>query len=167
MTRGQAFSKFLHYFPEVDLPQTIAEENLRYYSSENHVLPPDLIRQFLHSTMSSEEEDYLEFIPCFKLKNTQDWHAIVYWKAALLSYEFVLSTYNKNGIRLAQKVIAGMRSDGKSVIRSIATIDEEWIINIVIGEQASAEDLYDTANSRILGFELMADGSIISHQNEL
>ncbi len=153
------------YFPEQDLPQTLSEENLGYYSSENHVLPPDLIRHFLIYE-HTEDDEYVEYVPCFKIKNTENWHAVIYWRAELLNYNFVLACYNKNGILLAKQVLAGINSDGKNLLKSIATIDEDWVIKVIIGEQSEGEYLYDTNKSFITSYELMADGSIISQQEE-
>ena len=145
------------------MPQTVSEENLTYYSSENFVLPPDLIRQFLLQSEEEIDEEYTEFIPCFRLKDTRDWFAIIYWKAELLNYSFILAIYDKNGILKNRRILAGTVSDGTSVVKSIATIDEDWIVQAIIGKQSHGQELYDTSSSTVASFELMPDGTIISH----
>ena len=76
-------------------------------------------------------------------------------------YDYILASYDKNGVLINRKVIAGLRSDGQSVKRSVATIDEDWIINIIVGEQDQQEELYDPLKSQPMAMELMGTGEII------
>jgi len=102
-----------------------------------------------------------EYIACNQIPDTEKFHAVVYWRAKLLEYDYILATYDKNGVLINKKVIAGVRSDGKVVKRSIATIDEDWIIHVVAGEKDEKDDLYDPALSQSMTLELMASGDII------
>ena len=161
MTRGESFSAFLKYFPKEKLPITLSEENIGYFSSNNPPLPQELIRRFLLQNMEIEDDEYTEYVACCKIPKTEKIHAIVYWKGGLLSYEYTLVTFNKNGVLIDRKVIAGTKSNGSSIVRSIATIDENWIINVVIGQQENADDLYDPSGSKNMSLELKANGEII------
>ena len=161
MTRSQSFSSFLKYFSKESLPVTLSEENVAYFSSSNPPLPQDLIRRFIMQNSEEEDDEFTEYIPCCKIPKTDNMHAIVYWKGGLLSYEYVLATYNKNGILIDRKIIAGTKSDGKSIIKSIATIDDNWIITVVVGQQDQSQQLYDPSGSKNMTLELMATGEII------
>ena len=161
MTRRQSFSSFLSYFSKEALPVTLSEENVTYFSSTNPPLPQDLIRRFIAQNTPYEDDEYTEYIPCCKIPKTDKMHAIVYWKGGLLSYEYVLATFSANGVLIDRKIIAGTKSDGKSIIKSIATIDENWIITVVVGQQDETQQLYDPSGSKNMTLELMATGEII------
>ncbi len=159
MTRSKSFSSFLKYFSKESLPVTLSEENVTYFSSTNPPLPQDLIRRFIEQN-SEDDDEYTEYIPCCKIPKTDKMHAIVYWKGGLLSYEYVLATFNKNGVIIDRKIIAGTKSDGKSIIKSVATIDENWIITVVVGQQDESQQLYDPSGSKNMTLELLATGEI-------
>ncbi len=159
MNRGEAFEAFLSYFSEEPLPVTLSEENLPFFSSKNPVLPQNLIRKFL--LFGDEPDAYTEYVSCCKIPGTKDIHAVVYWRGKLLEYDFILQTYNQNGVPLYKKVIAGIRSDGSNVKHSVATIDEDWIIHIIAGEQVNTEFRYNPLKSQAMSMELLASGEII------
>lgn len=161
MTRTEAFNFFLKHFSNEKLPVTLSDETIHYFDSKNRVLNDDVIRQFIQQGESEEKDDYTEYIACNYIPNTKDFHAVIYWKGSLLSYDFILATFNKNGILISKKVIAGVRSDGLSVHRSVATIDEDWIITIVTGSQIEKEGRYDPLTSQHVSMELLPNGEII------
>ena len=142
------------------MPVTLSDENITYFSSANPPLAQELIRRFIAQDTAEEDDEYTEYIPCCKIPNTDKMHAIVYWKGGLLSYEYVMATMDKNGVLIDRKVIAGTKSDGKSIIKSIATIDENWIITVVVGQQDQSQQLYDPSGSKNMTLELMASGEI-------
>ncbi len=159
MTRSQSFSAFLEYFSEEKLPITLTEENVTYFSNRNPPIPQELIRRFIAQN-TTEDDEYTEYIACCKIPKTDKIHALIYWKVGLLSYEYVLVTYNKNGVIIDRKVVAGTKLDGNRIIHSVATIDENWIVNVVVGQQKESEKLYDPAGSKNVSLELMANGEI-------
>lgn len=167
MTRAQAFKVFLKHFSKETLPITLSDENISYFDLKNRPLSGDVIRQFILQGQPSPEEDVAEedemteYIACNIIPDTKNFYAVVYWKGMLLEYDYILATYNKNGVLLSRKVIAGLRSDGQNVRRSVATIDEDWIISIVAGEQVQNEKHYNPLKSKIITMELMANGEII------
>lgn len=144
------------------LPITLSQDNLPYFSTLNPPLSDALIRRFLlQGEAQPDLEDMTEFVPCCRIPETGKIHAVVYWKGMLLSYEFMLATFDANGVLLAKKVLAGIKSDGTKVKHAIATIDEDWVISIMSGVQSNESDLYDPANSFITSMELLANGEII------
>lgn len=162
MTRAESFKAFLSCFSKENLPITFSDENIIYFSQMNKSLDEDFIRRFIRQgEKESQDDEFTEYIACCKIPDTQDIHAIVYWKGGLLQYDYILATYDKNGVLIAKKVIAGIRSDGKVVVKSIATMDEDWIIHIIVGEQDRDEILYNAQNSQSMTMELMVNGEII------
>jgi hypothetical protein len=162
MTRAESFQSFLSCFSKESLPLTFSDENIIYFSKFNKTLPPELIRRFiLQGEKESSDDEFTEYIACCIIPDTNDIHAIVYWKGGLLQYDYILATFDKNGVLIAKKTIAGIRSDGKALRRSIATMDEDWIIHIVVGEQSEDEQLYNPQKSKSMSMELMISGEII------
>ncbi len=161
MTRGQSFTTFLKCFSKEALPVTLSEDSILYFSSNNSPLPQELINRFLLQQSKEEDDEYTEYIACCKIPETDKMHALVYWRGGLLSYEFVLITLDKNGVLLDRKIIAGTKSDGQKIIRSIATIDQDWIIHVVVGQQENENMYYDPSKSKNMTLELMANGEIV------
>ena len=161
MTRSQAFKSFLKYFSKEKLPITLSDESIRYFDKKNEALNQDVIRQFIKQGDAEVDDELTEYVACCKIPDTTSFHAVIYWKAKMLSYDFVLATYNKNGVLIDRKVIAGVRSDGRDVHQSVATIDEEWIVTIVAGSQFGEEENYNPIKSQHTSLELMANGEII------
>ncbi|NJL74489.1 MAG: hypothetical protein HC892_05050 [Saprospiraceae bacterium] len=59
-----------------------------------------------------------------------------------------------------RRVIAGTFSDGKSVTKSIATFEDDWIILTMTGQMTNEHEVYDATSSKILEMELLPDGTI-------
>ncbi len=153
------FTGFLDFFPELELPITLNEEIHHLFSEKNKVLNQAAIQAFI-LPYEEEVDELTEFIPCFKIPETHDFHAIVYWKAELMSYSFTLASFSKSGVLIDRRVIAGTYSDGKRLTKSIATIDEDWTIFIVSGQSDHASSDYNAASSKTHQLELLPDGVI-------
>lgn len=154
------FNMFLSAFPGIDLPVTLTEENLTDF--QKHTLPLSIgaISAFI-VPVEGPMDDFVEYVPCFRLKDTHDFHAIVYWKGELMKHRYILVTYDLQGQPIANAVIAGILYDGAAVIRSVATMDEDWIINIVEGDLPDDYDQYAPQRSRAYQMELLATGEIV------
>jgi len=154
-----SFEHFLEKFPEIELPITLSDDSAIEFSKNNDPLPSQMIQQFI----DGEEDEFTEYIACVRIPNTYDIHAIIYWKAALMNYQYVLATYDKKGKLIDKSVVAGTYSDGKSLTKSVATIDEDWIIYIVSGQAAADAPTYDPTTSNVFNLELLATGEIITN----
>lgn len=153
------FDLFLSAFPEVKLPVSISEETIHVLSQQNIALNERLVREFI-LPYEEEVDDLTEFVACFRLAEIEDFHAIVYWKASVMNYQYVLATFTKSGVLVDKAVIAGTFSDGKVITRSYARIDEDWSITIVSGQTEGSADYYDASSSRTTEMELLPDGKI-------
>ncbi len=156
-----SFVGFLARFPEIELPVTLTEESHHDFGRTNDPLTADMIAQYITPLEIEPADEFTEYIPCFRIPNTYDFHAIVFWKAGLMTYEYVMVTYTKKGISINKRIIAGTKTDGEQLLRTVATIEEDWIIYCVRGVAPANDPSYDPTTSESLHLELLASGEII------
>jgi hypothetical protein len=154
-----SLESFLSKFPEINLPVVLSSDTHLTFSKKNELLHTLHIEQFIEIIEGKETDEFTEFIPCFSIPQTKDFHAVVYFKAGLLDYYYVLATFSKWGELIDKKVIAGTFSDGKNIAQSVATIDEDWTIHVVTG-QSDPNESYDAAQSTAFELEILPNGSI-------
>ncbi len=154
------FNQFLQKFPEVKLPISITEESASEFSLDNDPLPQKAIEDFI-LPMEEEFDDLTEFVPGFRIEGLKDIQAVLYWKAGLLNYQYILATFEKTGKLIDRQVIAGTVSDGRSLVRTVARIDEDLTIYMVSGLAEGSEDEYDASTSTAKEMELLPDGRMI------
>ncbi len=167
MSKNKAtFRQFVNFFPEVELPVHLTDDTLSVFSKENKALPAPMVSDFIVKYDNTEPDEYTEYIPCFKIPETENFIGLIYWKAQLLNYEYHLVTYDTKGQFITGKVIAGIISNGNTLIKSVATIDEDWIIHIVTGEDDARNPNYTADNSKAYTMELLSTGDIIFSLND-
>jgi hypothetical protein len=159
------FKIFLEFFPEVELPVTLGEFTHLEFEKENEILPVSVIKTFLEPIQEVESDEHTEYIPGFRIKDTFGFYALVYWKASLMGYHYILSTFTQNGEFIDQRVLAGTLFDGRDIFESVATIGTDWEIVIVSGKKSSESGFYDPAGSTTIRLELLPEGAI-SHIGE-
>ncbi len=156
-----SFSHFLEKFPEIKLPVTLGEEAHHAFSQKNDPLHPAMIEQFILPYEEVPADEFTEFVPCMRIPDTHDFHAIIYWRAMLMAYQYTLATFTKKGELIDQKVIAGTISQGETLTTSVATIEDDWTIYIVSGQTAQGRPgHYDPTQSTANKFELLPEGQI-------
>lgn len=155
-----SFEQFLDYFPETKLPVTLSEDAAHRYSQINEPFHQLAIEQFIHP-IETEYDELTEFVPCFRIPETHAFHAVVYWKAGLMNYQYVLATFTKKGELIDRRVLAGTFVQGDVMTQSVATIEEDWMIYVVSGQGLAHDDLYEAGRSRAFELELLPDGLII------
>ncbi len=155
-----SFAQFLEQFPTIELPISLGDQSHLDFSRHNEPLPPLMIAAFLQPIEVVEDNEYTEYIACFKIPKTYDFHAIVYWKAELLNYTYTLATFSKKGELIAKRVIAGTFANEDTITQSVATIDDDWMIYILSGQNKGATN-YDPTNSKKMDLELLPDGLIV------
>lgn len=155
------FADFLKKFPQVELPVSLTNESHFVFSRENDVLPTVLVEEFI-IPYDEEVDEFTEYIPCLQLPDQNDFYGIVYWKASLLVYEYILITYDKTGKFITKQVIAGLKTNLDSVLQRLAVIDEELIITIAEGAQLDADRSdYDPGSTKAYHMEILSSGDII------
>lgn len=157
-----SFSHFLEKFPEIDLPVTLNDESHHLFSRENDPLPEPMIAQFIHPVEEEADDECTEYITCFRLKDTHGFHAVVYWRAGLMNYHYMMVTFTKQGDIIDKRVIGGTFSDGETLTQAVGTIDEDWEILIVSGQSPTGRgSSYDAATSTAYKLDLLPDGTIV------
>ena len=155
------FADFLAKFPEIDLPITLADDLHHTFSAENDPLSAEMIEQFIQPSEEKETDELTEFIAGFRLKDTFDVHALVYWRAGLLDYQYILLTFDKKGTAIDRRVLGGTHVEGSIITKSVATIDPDWTIYVVSGQTVEEAD-YEAGASRTFELELLPDGRVVN-----
>lgn len=151
----------LDFFPEVELPIEVTENLVMTAESVNKVLPAAVIEQYIVEWEGSEAfDEFTEFVPILRIRDAEEFHAFLYWKGGLMKYEYILVTLNKNGEFITRKPIASTLSDGNTIKKSVAKIDEDMIIHIMAGEN-EANGKYDPTRSQAFNMEILYSGDII------
>ncbi len=157
------FAQFLAKFPEIELPVVLNDEAHHTFSTENSPLAEAMIAQYILPTEPEEADEMTEFVPCFKLPKTEGFHAVVYWRAGLMNYQYVLVTFAKKGQLIDRRVIAGTFVNGQMITQSVATINEENEIFVASGQSDAQDETYDPASSTAYELELLPDGLIVNN----
>jgi len=159
LKKNLAFEAYLEAFQEIDLPITLTEDLSSVFSSENIPLKDEQIAEFI-ATIDDEIDEYTEFVPCFQLKETEFFKAVVYWKGMLMESKYIITIYSLEGVPIRIKELSKISHDELGVTRSIATIDEDWLILIAKGTDDLQDD-YDPQKSQMLVLEILPDGQIM------
>lgn len=154
------YQHFLSKFPKIKAPITLTEEDARVYSAENQPLPHKLISEYI-LPYDEDFDDLTEYVPCIRLTEPKKFDAVVYWKASLMNYQYILMTFEKNGKPIMKKAVAGTFSNGKRIMRSVARIDKDMSVYIMTGPTDKEDELYEASNSTTIELELLPDGKII------
>lgn len=160
---NQDFPKFLEKFPPVEMPITLGEDDHHTFSTENEPLSEALVEQFIFPFEKTPADEFTEYVPCFSIAGTEKFHALIYWKASLLTYEYILATFLPDGRAINRRVIAKTLVREDKIHRSVATIDEDLIILVAQSAANAADDSFDPEATRTFNFEILANGEIIEY----
>ncbi len=164
-TDKNTFRKLLSYFPEIELPVTLTSETHHIFSKENKPLPEVLIRSYLKGS-DGDLGEFEEYIACFQLPRAESFVGLVYWKADLMKYQYVLVTFDQHGQQVASQIIAGTKSNGETILKRVATFDAEGVIYIAEGVGQADERHYQAGNSRNYQLEILPSGDILHMMND-
>ncbi|MBT8230306.1 MAG: hypothetical protein KJO50_08605 [Bacteroidia bacterium] len=165
MSLPQTLEELLQYFPEINPPVTLSEDMAVSFSKHNRPIPISIVDKVFNAWDSLDE--YTELVPCFQIDTEDHLYTLVYWKASLMTHEFILVNLDAQGVLISKKVIAGTISDGDRVIRSVARIDEDNCIYVTVGEVQNPDQSYNSASSKAYRFEILPDGEISGNQEEI
>ena len=162
MARKISFADFISKFPPVTLPVTLGEDTHHVFGLENDPLSDALISEFIHPLEAVVPDDeFTEYIPCFGIADTEKFIALVWWKAELLNYEYVLATFGLKGDVISRQVIAGTSARDGKVYRAVAVINEEHEISIAEGVSEDGNMLFDPTSSKTRFMEILISGEIV------
>ena len=161
MAKEIQLKDLLSFFPEVELPIEFTDELVIAADSVNKVLPASIIEEYIVKWEGGEQfDEFTEFVPILRIKEAEEFHALVYWKGGLMKYEYVLVTLDRLGIFITRRIIASTLSDGSTVKKSVSKIDQDMIIHIMAGENRVNEK-YDPSRSQAFNMEILPSGDII------
>ncbi|MBP7273049.1 MAG: hypothetical protein KA974_04370 [Saprospiraceae bacterium] len=157
------FETFLQSFPLVKFPVTIREDTYQEMGENNPPLGAEMIAKYLACFNETGDDDEMtEYIACFSLPKANAFVGVIFWKAGLLTYDYFLATYTHAGMPLDCLRVAGTTVERETIIQAIATIRDDWNVNIIQGRYAaSGAALPVAANSKPSVFEVLDDGKIV------
>ena len=161
MAKNIQFEDLFEFFPEVETPIEVTEDLVMTADSVNKVLPAAIIDAFIIPWEGGDPlDEFTEIVPILKIQGTEEFHAFIYWRGGLMKYEYILVTTDKNGKFITRKPIASTLSDGKTIKKSVAKIDEDLIIHIMAGEN-EVDGKYDPERSQAFNMEILFSGDVI------
>ena len=142
------------------MPVTLGEETHHAFSTENSPLPDGMIAQFITPLEKEAPDEFTEYVPCFAIDCNEKYIALVWWKAGLLLYQYILATFTEKGEAIDQKTIAFTLVDGQNVRRAVASIDEDLAIHIAEG--TATNNIFDPEKSLTRLMEILPNGVIVN-----
>jgi hypothetical protein len=158
----QDYTAFIDLFETIDPPFTLTEETINLME-KSIPIPQHFISDFIKH-WEAEQDEFTEYVPILKLPPQKEYDALIYWKASLLKYEYILVTLQK-GLLKARKVICSKIIEGDTIKSSAARIDHDNIIYIMAGGTFDSEN-YNPESSQAFAMEIMEDGDIIFMMDE-
>ncbi len=152
--------QYFKFFPVLELPVLLTEEVAIEFSRKNKPLTLEAVQEFI-IPIESEIDEFTEFVPCFRLPDTELFTGIVYWKASLLKKEYLMVTYDLKGNFICRRSIASSFLEEENIKKSVARIDENMTISIVAGHNESASTEYDPKQSKVFKIDIADDGQLI------
>ena len=126
------FSEFIEFFPLLDPPFSLLPD-IGQIPSDTLPLPGYLLEAFILPFEGEEADELTEYIPYGRISSTKGFYALIYWKAGLMQYEYILATYNLQGEAISHAIIGGLRSDDEGLLHSVAVIQPNLSITIAEG----------------------------------
>jgi hypothetical protein len=126
------FTEFIDFFPLLELPFNLLPD-LEEIPSDGLPLPAHLLDAFILPIEGGEVDEFTEYIPYGRIEGLKDFHAIIYWKAGLMQYEFVLVTFSLEGLPISHAIIGGMRTEDNGILHSVAVVHPDLSITIAEG----------------------------------
>lgn len=159
---------FVQLFPLIEPPITMTDESIFALSKNNKLINLDVADQF----MSTFEPDYeagleREYIPCVRLALSDEFHSLIYWRAAALNYEYYLINVDKRGKLLSRRLIGGLIAKDDTFVRLAVSVDANYIFYVAaqlidgpsdVGDSIHAE----TLDAQTFSLEVLPDGSIVT-----
>lgn len=127
------FEDFLEYFQEYELPLSLLPD-LDQVPSNPPPVPAELLDRYIIPFEAAEAEDeFVEYIPYGRFASQNKFHAVVYWKASVLRYEFILATFSWEGDPLSHAIVGGIRYEDEGILHSVGVIQPDFKITIAEG----------------------------------
>ncbi len=159
------FAEFIEFFPELELPLSLLPD-INQIPVDPLPLPEVLQEAYILPFEAHELDEYTEYVPFGRLAGTKDFHAMVYWKAGLLRYEYILATYSNEGTPLSHAIVGGIRYEEEGALHSVAVVNEDLQIIIAEGLVDTALLGMDPAQTQTYQMAILPTGIISYQTNE-
>ena len=159
------FAEFIEFFPALDLPISLLPD-VGQIPSDPIPLPGILQDTFILPFESDEVDEFTEYLPFARINGLNDYYAMIYWKAGLLRYEYILATYSKEGEPLSHAIVGGLRYEDEGVLHSVAVIHEDLSITIAEGIAESDDAGMNPDQTQTYQMAISPTGIITYETNE-
>jgi len=136
----------LEYFPEVELPVSLSFGSREAFADRNRPLPELLAAISFDLWEEADPDEFTEYQPGFRFRHGKH-HALVYWKAALLQYAYVVVILDRQGLLLDKLVLAETDATSGTVRQGAALITAEAEIFTAESEMGSEDALGDPSQT--------------------
>jgi hypothetical protein len=158
------FARFIEFFPNLKTPFSLLPD-LQQIPSDPIPLPGALQDAYILPFEGDETDEFTEYIPYGRIEGTRDFQAVIYWKAGVLRYEFILATYTNDGRPLNHAIVGGIRYEEEGTIHSIAVFHENLHITIAEGMSAPDDQPISPQTQTYL-MSIQPNGEIMYEMNE-
>lgn len=153
------FNQFLQQVPLAEIPLVLSGELQKQLTSLADPLPMPVVQDLMPWEASPDE--MTEILVVARFEQEESFQALLFWKAELLTYSFILATYDHKGEVIDHEKIAGTEYDKQSVKESVAIIEDDWMIFAAEGSDQINGDLsFEAKNSRKSNFMVEKNGRI-------
>lgn len=146
------FAEFLEFFPPLELPFSLLPD-ISQIQTDIQPLPGTLLDAYIFPIEGDEVDEYTEYIPYGKIEDTRDYFTLIYWKAGVMQYEYILATFTPEGRPISHAIIGGIRQDDSGMLHSVAVMNEDYSITIAegiaAGKSLTKQPLMDTQTYRM------------------
>lgn len=156
------FEDFLDVFPEIELPATLTDSLHHELERENLPFAQAMLLEFIIPSDAGKKDEFTEYMPAFRITKEKAFVALVYWKASLLCYEYVLVTYNPNGLMIASEVISKVEAVNGIMSESATIITPEWVVYVAEASHKVQEEL-DPSKAINYSYEVLPNGEIVRY----
>jgi hypothetical protein len=153
------FSDFVSLFPEITLPLTLSTDTQREIELVNEPLNAAWMGKFVLD--ETQIDDFTEFMACFRIPDTKDFIALVYWQASLEGNAFFLTTFSKNSSLIDHKLIAGTLYLEDGMKQLVCSIAKDWSINRVEGMLGANGEIVKVDDPKITFMQISIEGEIV------
>ncbi len=158
------FEHFLEVFPEVALPVTITESLHHDLERANLPFAQAILLSYVQPADMGEIDEFTEYLPGFKMTQEKGFKAVVFWKAGLMVYEYILATFTPKGELIASTVISKVEAKDGIITQAATVITPEWVI--YVSEGAVATEEFDATKAVNYSYEVLPNGEIVRYSED-
>ncbi len=139
------FESFVEGLEELELPLVLSRELQADISRSKEPMPSDFVKQYL-TELSHSWDEFTELIPVGKISIKKEFTAIIFWKASLMNYEFIIYSFNKKGNVVDWETLASTSIEGDQIKEEVAIIEDDLLIFKAVSSLNAGEALVSNAD---------------------